>query len=181
MLGIASLQGLIAISFLFYGIKTLKRIELDNFRDNLFEIRATLFDLPTKYELSYNSKVYRHYERILNNNIRFAHKLTFFQLFIFIVMALRSGTITKEEIDSQKKINREVTDEKLKKEFEEIDIKLMGQIVLYLKKTSLCFFIIDLILTFFIKRNKMAKRKEASMYKAVNILASNNVCDTVYC
>ena len=176
MNAISVLQGLIAVILLYFALCAYKKTQINIYRDNLFVARSVLFELPQKYkELSYDSKSYRHMERVLNNNIRFAHKLSFLQLFFFYQVLKRK----KPSVLQNNNIKKEMKNlsPQLQKEFEKIQEMANGHIIEFLLKTSPIFFI---YFTMNRKRTYTSSKIETEIkinpriYKAVNIMAGED-------
>ncbi len=82
---LSSLVSLLLLLILYFVLY--RRFAIDNYRDQLFKIREALFDLAIDNEtLSFKSEIYKNFETRLNNNIRFAHRISFLGAILFNVM-----------------------------------------------------------------------------------------------
>lgn len=132
-----ALKVLILLVLVIYAIKEHKKISISNHREELFNIRGELFLLPLKYNISYDEKIYRHYERTINNRIRFAHKLSYSNVLLF-ERCLRKNNIQLKKTEPEG-INNYPPE--LVEEFDKIREKLTETVINYFMKTSIVFWI----------------------------------------
>lgn len=133
-----ALKTFVLLVLIIFSIREHKKISMSIYRDRLFVIRGELFILPTKYGISYDDKIYRHLERVINNQIRFAHKLSYLNLFFFERYLNKKKIHLKNKIE----ISTEEYPEDLKKELEHLRGELTRATVYYLMKTSPMFWIV---------------------------------------
>lgn len=133
-----ALKSLILLLLIFYIMKEHKKVSMNNFRDNLFNLRHELFLIPLNYDLSYDDKLYRHYERLINNQIRFAHKLSYTNIYLF------DRFLKKKKIELKNKTDDNLNEypDEIKNELAKIKNELTKITIYYLIKTSPMFWII---------------------------------------
>lgn len=125
-----------------------KRFALDQFRQRLFSIRDTMFDLAANNfaGLTLESRAYVSFRQALNNRIRFAHRLSFHHIWLAVVFG-RNEDFNSMKPQSTLDIEA-LTDPKLKERFEEFQGRAALALLEYMVLTSPAF--IALILVSFI-------------------------------
>src|SRR2546425_10001640 len=68
------------ILFLIVLFCALSRLRLDTFREQLFTIRAELFDYAASGKIDFSHPAYRLLRQSMNGFIRYGHQLSFFRL-----------------------------------------------------------------------------------------------------
>lgn len=69
---------------LYWLVSTLyRRYRLDQFREQLFELRDSLFDLVVEGGLQYSDRAYGQVRSMINGSIQYAHKLGFIEILLF--------------------------------------------------------------------------------------------------
>ena len=75
---------LLAIAILWvYLVKVIPSLVIEHFRNEIFDLRARLFDDAVARKVPFNHPGYGLTRSILNGHIRFAHRLSLFRLSVF--------------------------------------------------------------------------------------------------
>lgn len=150
---ISSLLSLLFLFVLF--VIFYKGYAIDKFREELFSIRDRLFRVAfQKKGLSFDSPVYRDYEDLLNNTIRYAQNISFIGLIIFNLQnKIRYPNIKFKSsiILSIEKNLKGIDNKEVKEELINIKHEIDEQVLLLLLKTSVLFmvyFIIKVVLIY---------------------------------
>lgn len=99
----------IAIGGLWYlWDQGLKKLFLDWFREQLFELRFELFSLAESGKLSFDDEAYRSIETLLCGLLRFAHRVTFAG-FLLSVREQAQAKKSDEYIDYHKQIELKIS------------------------------------------------------------------------
>ncbi|MCK4796072.1 MAG: hypothetical protein KAT05_01755 [Spirochaetes bacterium] len=121
-----------------------KKYSIDKLREELFHIRADLFDFALKNKkIAFNSKIYDNFEILINGTIRYAHNINFMNINCFrFLNAIRLPNLKIENrlsIQLEKHIN-EIPDSNIKDQVLSLRRRYHKQIVIHLFRTSLIFF-----------------------------------------
>ena len=141
------LMSLIAISLLLLLKIQFNRYHLEKLRDELFSIRRELFLMAAdnEYGLKFNSELYKDFETLFNNMIRFAHNVSFTQTTIFTFLnrvTFKKGVIVKHSlIDRIERRLDGMKGDKKKEAFKRLYFKYNSALVCYLFWTSIPFMI----------------------------------------
>ena len=186
MVGLNSFLTIIMLILLHFLIVIHKKISIEHHRNNLFSVRHKLFLLPNSHEeLKYDTKIYRYYERMVNNQIRFAEKVNFMEIFIFKNLLRKNQISLKVENHAVKKEVNNLQDEFLISELKEIEDMITKETLLLFTKTSLVFdiyMIWTIIKTFNIKsenfNTKIVNQRTFRTIKVVSGLENSYHCTT---
>lgn len=133
-----ALKTLVLLVFLLFALREHKKISMKNYKDKLFDLRHELFMIPLNHKIEYDDKIYRHYERIVNNQIRFAHKLSFSTIYLLY----RKLKKRKVELEDKEDIILEGYPAEMKNEFLKIRNEMTKITISYLSKTSPVFWFV---------------------------------------
>ncbi|TGN02893.1 hypothetical protein [Leptospira dzoumogneensis] len=116
-----------------------KPLRLDILREELFNIRDSLFDLALDKKLSFEDQVYKELEIILNGTIRYAHRISFLSSLIFRISVEKDypGKVVENRLYSglRERIHAE-SDETLKKKLKVMLRKYEVTVARYMIFTS---------------------------------------------
>ncbi len=157
--GLRALFVVFNIVLFLYIVKQIKNTYLSEYRTDLFSLRIELLMLFKTNDIELNSD-YREYEDLINNYLRFAHKISFLDLVIF--------RFQNKNIEFEEK-SYFVCDEtqKVKVELEDLKLKLSLLTVKYFFKTSLLcklYVLIEYIKSIIQVKNTKTKEKINSTY-----------------
>ncbi len=113
-----------------------RNLVTDSYRQSLFEIRADLFELAkNNSSLGFNSVLYKQFEYILNNSIRVAHLLSFWQIVISeMVLYILGGKTIKHKNQFHHLFQSElnlINDHSLKEKLEDLCNKYYSQTAMH--------------------------------------------------
>lgn len=137
----------ILVSFLW------KDLAIDTMRDELFSLRRDLFIMGLENkDFSFDSEIYRAFEKNINNSIRFGHRIHFLGTIVFALKSAKySKKLKSEFIQAYNKFMKKSKNTKLKDDLTKVKIKYDYIIAIYMVKTSpLCQTMLFLFFTFII-------------------------------
>lgn len=171
-----ALWTLLIIPFIIFTIYQHNKLSMTNYRDRLFNIRFKLFMLPQEHpeHIKYDSELYRHFERTINNHIRFAHKASLLDLLIFS-RYLKKNEIVLDNV-KEEKLLLTTRNSELIKEIENIKKELSDALLSYFFKTSIVFYLITLYNIFNASRKILSGKIDINLgqkiYNCVEIIGS---------
>jgi len=165
---LSSLVSLLLIIVLYFVLY--RRYALDNYRDQIFKVREALFDLAMDNKsLSFRSEVYRNFEILLNNNIRFAHRISFLGAVLFNIMnRIRypsSNVQSKVAADFLKQVS-EMRPSDAKTRIMQLQAAFETQTILFLLRTSPLFLVfVSLVAILFTLKQVVQPARVRSLVK----------------
>ena len=163
---LSSLISIVLLLFLYFRLY--RQTALEVYRNNLFRLRAQVFDLVHESDdLNFDSDVYKHFEQFLNNNIRYAHNVSFLNVMIFMAIKLFRfpGWVIQSTISVKLGQSlRELPEGAEKARLVRIRRQFDAEIIRYLVKTSPVFtgYVVVLGFTFWVRKHlRMSDAKEA--------------------
>lgn len=167
-----ALVGLLLIVMIFFTVKEHRKISMNNYRDELFQIRHKLFMLPIKYhEIEYESQCYRHYERTINNHIRYAHKASFLELLIVSYHLKKEKVVLKK--DREKEMLEYLNNDHLIEGIKDIEIKMRDALLKYFLKTSPLIYVYFMVEGLKIYNGNLKLKVDEKLYDTVNVISSD--------
>jgi len=128
--------------------KALRSLLLDAFRERIFELRFSLFELGMKDDVNFESEVYRQLETLLSGLLRWAHNVTFLT-FVISRAEQEKAKQQKDYVDVSQQIELKIRqlNPEVQDEMNRILTETRKAILLYISFTSLFFLGCSALLT----------------------------------
>ena len=144
----------------------LRKLRLDDFRDNLFAVRDRLYSLAQEGRIDCDAGAYRAVELFLNSLIRYAHRFTFMSFLLSVWDYDESQAYEGRVSSTQMMLEQidKVTDNSVRDELQSIVRSATNLLPHYIAHSSLMFMLSSLVYVIF---RSVSPRVEKSKQQAV--------------